>query len=69
MSKPDLYMSTETAEGKRAAIEHIVRISARYGYAMAYAGQEPPALRIEWTDEGRIKVFNDAKPRRRWWRR
>lgn len=69
VSAPDLYMSTETREGKRAAIEHIVRTSAQYGHDMAVHGWEKPDLRIEWTAEGRIQIFNDAQPRRRWWQR
>jgi hypothetical protein len=69
VSKPDLYISTETAEGRRAAIEHIVHLSAQYGHDMARLGLAAPDLRIEWTDEGRIQVFNEAKPRRRWWQR
>lgn len=68
MTAPDLYMSTETAEGRRAAIEHLVHVSAQYGHDMARLGLEAPDLTIEWTDKGRIKVYNRAKPRR-WWRR
>ena len=64
MTAPDLYM---TVVNRREAIEHIVKVSARYGHDMARLGLEPPDLTIEWTAEGRIKVFNRAKPRR-WWR-
>lgn len=68
MSKPDLYISAPSTEDRREALEKIVRLSARYGHDLAARGFEAPDLRIEWTDEGRILVFNDAR-RRRWWQR
>lgn len=69
MRAPDLYITAEPTLGdRRVAIEHIVKEAAKYGHDMARLGLTTPDLTIEWTDQGRIKIFNQATPRR-WWKR